>query len=161
MRRSHAAVPATGREPTPPASELILNRLLRLAGARPSERVCVCGPEGFDTMLALERLGYAQVCCVSALPCPWAADAPSDLLLLTGPMTPAALAAALARALPRLREGGVLAARETGLQDDALIVQVLAACGRVAGWRVHDLADDCLIALQVVRASTEALRYAA
>jgi hypothetical protein len=84
-----------------------------------------------------------------------------DLLLLTGSMAPAALAAILVQALPRLRDGGVLAARETELQDDALIGQVLAACGRMPGWRVHDMADGCLVALQVLEASAEDLQHAA
>ena len=158
MRRSAAVPLADG---TPPASTLPLQRLLHLARARPHDRICVCGPEDLDVLPALASLGFGRGCCVDAEPGFCGRGAPCDLLLLTGPMAPAALASMLAKALPRLRDGGVLAARETGLHDAALILQVLAACGRVPGWRVHDMADGCLVALQVLEASAEDLQYAA
>ena len=158
MRRSDAVPVAEG---APPAAAAPLQRLLHLARAQPRDRICVCGPEHLDVLPALARLGFSGGCCVDAQRSLFEGGAPFDLLLMTGPMAPAALAAMLTHALPRLRDGGLLAAREAGLQDDALILQVLAACGRAPGWRVHDMAGDCLVALQVREASAEDLQHAA
>ena len=161
MRRSDAVPRAGGTPPTSTPPPLPLRRLLHLARARPRDRICVCGPQDLDVLPTLARLGFGRGCSLDAQPGLREGAGPCDLLLLTGPMAPAALAALLVEALPRLRDGGVLAARETDLQDDALIAQVLAACGRVPGWRVHDMADGCLVALQVLEASAEDLQHAA
>ena len=162
MRRSDAVPRAEGTPPasTPPLLP-VLQRLLHLARARPQDRICVCGPETREALPALAPLGFGRGCGLDA-PSGLRDDGdPCDLLLLTGPMPAAALSALLMEALPRLRDGGVLAARETDLQDDALIAQVLAACGRVPGWKVHDMAAVCLVALQVLQASAEDLQHAA
>ena len=137
-----------------------LHRLLRLAGAKPSDRICVAGPQGLAAMLSLCHMGFAEACCLGREACP-GGETPCDVLLVTGPMTPDALVATLSHALPRLKDGGVLAAHEGGLDDDALIQKTLAAAGRSAGWRVHDMAGSCLVALEVTRNRAQDLRQAA
>jgi hypothetical protein len=144
----------------PPRPCPTLRRLLRLAGARPQHRVCVTGPQGLAALLSLSNMGFSEACCLRRDACA-CDDGPCDILLLTGPMDRETFVATLGRALPRLRDGGVLAAHEGALEDDALILQVLEAAGRTAGWRVHDLAGSCLVALQVTRARTEAVSRAA
>jgi hypothetical protein len=55
----------------------------------------------------------------------------------------------------------VLAVHEAGLEDDALILDALKQSGRTAGWRVHDMAGSCLVALEVTRARARDLRQVA
>ena len=154
-----AARPSLWGEP-PPRPCPTLHRLLRLAGARPTDKVCVTGPQGLAVLLSLCRMGYSEACCVRSDGCN-CGDSACDVLLVTGPMERGAFASTLARALPRLKDGGVLAAHEGALEDDALILEVLAASGREAGWRVHDMAGSCLVALEVSRAARDGLRKAA
>lgn len=156
---SAAARPSLWGEP-PPRPCPTLHRLLRLAGARPTDKVCVTGPQGLAVLLSLCRMGYAEACCVRPEACA-CGDGACDVLLVTGPMGREALASALAHALPRLKDGGVLAAHESCLDDDDLILAALAASGRSAGWRVHDMAGSCLVALEVSRAGRPELRRAA
>ena len=153
-------VPSSAPEepPLPPCPTL--RRLLMLAGAKPNHRVCVAGPKGLSALLLLCRMGFAEACCVNG-PTSSCGDAPCDVLLLTGPLSREAFVATLAAAAPRLKLGGVLAAEEGGLQDDALIQHVLAGAGREVGWRVHDLAGGCLVAMEVLRSSRPALLQAA
>jgi hypothetical protein len=141
----------------PPRPCPTLHRLLRLAGAKPADRVCVAGPQGLAALLSLCHMGFSQACCFRGEACP-CGDGPCDVLLLTGPMDRDAFTSTLAHALPRLKDGGVLAAHEAGLEDDALILQALQAAGRTAGWRVHDMAGSCLVALEVARAPAEGRR---
>jgi len=42
-------------------------------------------------------------------------------------------------------------AHEGELKDDSLISAVLRASGREVGWCVHDMAEGCLVAFQVLR----------
>lgn len=144
----------------PPRPCPTLKRLLALAGARPEQRVCVAGPQGLAVLLSLIRLGYGEACYVSG-PTSSCGDEPCDVLLVTGPQTRDAFVATLATALPRLKVGGVLAAHEGGLQDDLLIQQVLAGVGRQVGWRVHDMAGSCLVAMEVLRAERRGFLRAA
>ena len=141
---------AAGWGEPPPRPCPTLHRLLRLAGATSEQRICVAGPRGLAAMLSLCRLGFTQACRLSGETCPGADDA-CDVLLVTGPMTRDAFVATLRHALPRLRDGGVLAAHESGLEDDAAIQEALSSIGRCAGWRVHDMAESCLVALEVRR----------
>ena len=149
-----------GRDLPPPRPCPTLHRLLRLAGAKPQHRICVTGPQGLAAMLSLCHMGFAEACCLSGETCPFG-DGPVDVLLITGPMTSDAFVTTLSHALPRLKDGGVLAAHESGLEDDALIQRTLAAAGRISGWRVHDMAGSCLVALEVTRAWVQDLRQAA
>jgi hypothetical protein len=120
----------------------------------------VAGPQGLAVLLSLCRMGFAEACYVNG-PTSSCGDEPCDVLRVTGPLSRAAFVAALASALPRLKLGGVLAAHEGGLQDDALIQQVLAGAGRQVGWRVHDMAGGCLVAMEVVRAQRRGFLQAA
>jgi hypothetical protein len=137
-----------------------LRRLLRLAGARPEHKVCVTGPQGLAALLSLSNMGFSEACCLRGDACA-CGDGPCDVLLLTGPMGKDVLLSALAHALPRLKDGGVLAVHEAGLEDDALILDALKQSGRTAGWRVHDMAGSCLVALEVTRARARDLRQVA
>jgi hypothetical protein len=151
MYAPHVSLKPMWSDP-PPRPCPTLRRLLRLAGARPQDKVCVTGPQGLAALLSLCHLGFAQACCLDGGACA-CSDMPCDVLLVTGPLDGEALSAALAHALPRLKDGGVLAVHEADLEDDRVILQALKASGRLAGWRVHDMAGGgCLVALEVRRA---------
>ncbi len=143
-----AVASSTFRGELPPRPCPALHRLLRLAGARTSDKVCVAGPQGLAVLLSLCRLGFAEACCVRPQGRP-SGERAFDLLLVTGPMDRDAFARALAHALPQLKDGGVLAAHESGLEDDQVILAAIQASGRSAGWRVHDMARSCLVAVEV------------
>ncbi|MGC1302284.1 MAG: hypothetical protein WA840_07910 [Caulobacteraceae bacterium] len=135
-----------GERPCP-----MVDRMLHLAGANPGWRVGVVGPASAATMIALCRKGFDRAVSIQGGVCP-AAEGDCDLLLVTGPNTSEGLSASVHLGLGLLRDGGVLVAHECGLKDDSLIGAALRTSGREIGWRVHDMAEGCLVALQVLRA---------
>jgi hypothetical protein len=137
--------PAGGERPCP-----MVDRMLLLAGASPDWRVGVVGPAGPATMIALCRKGFDRAMSVAGGVCP-KAEGGCDLMLVTGPTTAEALNVSVPLALSLLRDGGVLVVHEAGLKDDSLIGAALRAAGREPGWCVHDMAEGCLVALQVLR----------
>lgn len=142
-----ALVPHGPDRPSP-----TLDRMLKLAGASPDQAVAVAGPASLPALVGLCRKGFSRVSCARTAVC-GGADGESDLLLLTGPCTGAALSEALGRTARLLRDGGVLVAHEAGLDDDLLLARRLEAQGLQVDWSVHDLSDACLVALRVRRTS--------
>lgn len=137
-----------GERPCP-----MVDRMLLLAGASPNWRVGVVGPAGAATMIALCRKGFDRAMSVQGGVCP-RLEGDCDLMLITGPTTAQALNASVLLGLSLLRDGGVLVAHEADLKDDGLISAALRASGREAGWCVHDMAEGCVVALQVLRSET-------
>jgi hypothetical protein len=134
-----------GERPCP-----MVDRMLHLAGAAPTWRVGVVGPASAATMIALCRKGFDRALSIQGGVCP-SAEGDCDLLLVTGPNTAQGLSTAVQLGLGLLRDGGVLVAHEGELKDDSLIGAVLRASGREVGWCVHDMAEGCLVAFQVLR----------
>ena len=156
LQRRAASVPSVGG--SPPGAERpcpMVDRMLLLAGACPNWRVGVVGPAGPATMIALCRKGFDRAMSVQGGVCP-RAEGDCDLMLVTGPTTAEALNTSVPLALSLLRDGGVLVVHEAGLKDDSLIGAALRAAGREPGWCVHDMAEGCLVALQVLRAAPAA-----
>jgi hypothetical protein len=128
----------------------MVDRMLHLAGALPTWRVSVVGPASAATMIALCRKGFDRALSIQGGVCP-GAEGDCDLLLITGPNTAQGLSTSVHLGLGLLRDGGVLVAHEGELKDDSLISAVLRASGREVGWCVHDMAEGCLVAFQVLR----------
>jgi hypothetical protein len=139
-----------GERPCP-----MVDRMLHLAGANPDWRVGVVGPASAATMIALCRKGFERAVSLQGGVCP-GAEGDCDLLLVTGPNTSEGLNASVLLGLRLLRDGGVMVAHECGLKDDSLIGAALRVSGREIGWCIHDMADGCLVALQVLRVGAAA-----
>jgi hypothetical protein len=139
--------------PTSDRPSPTVERMLHLAGASPAWRVGVVGPASAAALIALCRRGYDRALAVASGVC--ASEGDCDLLLVTGPLSREGLQAAVRSGLPLLRPGGVLAVHESGLADDGLIRATLRTAGREAGWCVHDLAEACLAAMEVLRPAAE------
>jgi hypothetical protein len=104
----------------------LVDRAIDLSIAHPGDRVCVAGPHGLATMVALIERGFERVECAHHATCP-GADEASDLLMVVGPMTAEDLAATVRRTAPMLRDGGALLIQLRRPGDGAAVRNVLAA----------------------------------
>jgi len=144
-----AAEIANSNEPDP-----ALQRILRLAAARRDQTVSVAGPGSLDVMIALCRAGYDRVECARQATCA-GADETSHLLILTGPAQD--LGGLAARTLPLLRDGGVVAAKLVGLEDDAPIRGALLVRGMEIMTSSVDKAGGPVVAHRIRRIGRLAL----
>ena len=136
----------------PPESPL--ERLLRLAGARPDQTITVAGPDSLEMTVALCRAGYGRVECARQATCA-GADETSDLLILTGPME--SLGGLAARTLPLLRNGGVVAAWLDRVEDDPPIRGAVLVRGMEVITSVLDRHERLVVAHRVRRRGRLAL----
>ncbi|MDR3506471.1 MAG: hypothetical protein P4L64_01090 [Caulobacteraceae bacterium] len=141
--------PSNSNPPDPP-----LRRLLRLMGARPDQTISVAGPDALDLMISLCRAGYERVECARQATCA-GADETSDLLILTGPAE--ALGGLAARTAPLLRDGGVLAAWLTSVEDDPPIRGALLVHGMEIITSALDIMGGLAVAHRVRRRGKLAL----
>jgi hypothetical protein len=123
-----------------------LQRLVRLTGVRPDQAICVAGPGSLDVMASLCRDGFDRVECARQATCA-GADEISDLLILTE--APDRLGALCARTAPLLRNGGVVAAWLSRIEDDPPIRTALLAHGMEITTSTLDIAGG-LIAMHRV-----------
>jgi hypothetical protein len=140
---------ANCNQPEPP-----LQRLLRLAGARPEHSLSVAGPGSLELMIALCRAGFDRVECARQATCA-GADETSHVLILTGPA--AGLGGLAARTLPLLRDGGVVAAWLDGPEDDQPIQGALLVRGMEILTSAFDRPGGLIVAHRVRRAGRLAL----
>lgn len=131
--------------------EQVVGRALQLASARPSDLIVVAGPDGMKAMVALCRAGFERVEFACQSTCV-GADEPADLLLIVGPMDPAALREAVRRTARVLRDEGVVVAQLTGPAAESAVKPALQTCGLQSDFTVIDRACGRLVLNRVRRA---------
>jgi hypothetical protein len=132
----------------PPAFER--QALLQLLGVNPGQAVGVAGPGSLEVMISLCRAGWERVECALQATCAGADDT-SDLLILSGP--PEALGALTARTAKLLKDGGVLVATLSRVEDDVPIRAALLAKGMTILQTTLDTSSGLVVAHRVARAA--------
>ena len=141
--------PALVQAKTPRPHPLV-ERMVRLAGARRDRSVSVTGPASLPAMIALCQMGFERVECARAATC-GGADERSEVLLVSGPCAGEELAAIVGRTVRLLADGGVMVVHEASLDDDVEIERRLSQLGFDVDWKVHDLAGGALCAWRLHR----------
>lgn len=132
--------------------EQIVRKSLSLSNADRGGSISVAGPDSLAAMVSLCRDGFDHVECArqATSAC---ADEASDLLLVTGLMSPEALSAVLHRTCRLLRDGGVLVVQLRYPRDDEAVRAALDATGMRIASTVFDLSAGCLVSHTVERAA--------
>ncbi len=144
----HDLIERQALEDEPPSQ--LLDRMTRLAGAKPDNAVCVVGPGSLAAMIGLCRMGYSSVECAQRFTA-GCADDMCDVLFVVGPCDAAGLGALLARTARLLKSGGLVVVQETDLDTDCGLHSALAKAEMDAEWITHDMADGCLVAAKCRR----------
>jgi hypothetical protein len=83
----------------------LTEQLIKLAGAKPTDRVTIVGPEQIEMLIELAGRGFVEVTCCAAKGGPNAGEGPVDLVVAPAVHSEAELLAILARLSRSLRPG--------------------------------------------------------
>jgi hypothetical protein len=86
----------------------LTEQLIKLAGAKPTDRVTIVGCEQIEMLIGLAERGFVEVTCCAAMGGPNAGEAPVDLVAAPAVHSEAELLAILSRLSRGLRPGGAL-----------------------------------------------------
>jgi hypothetical protein len=130
--------------------EQIVEKSISLSRADRGGSVSVAGPDSLAAMISLCRDGFDHVECArqATSAC---ADETSDVLLVTGMMSPEALSGVLNRTCRLLRDGGVLVVQLQYPRDDDAVRAALNAAGMNVASTLFDLSAGCLVSHTVER----------
>jgi len=123
---------------------------VKLSRAASKDRVSVAGPGALDLLSLLYRDDFERVQCARQATC-GAADDASDVLIVVGAISAAALPRQLQRIMRMLRDGGALAAQLGDLDDDVILQRWLGEHGFEVSSTVFDLSHEVLVAHTVIR----------
>jgi len=111
----------------------IIDQLIVLSEARPTDRITVTGHRKLDIFIGLCRRGFLNATCRTAAECPHTADNSADSLWIVGTSNAAELRTLIARCARDLRKGGSLVvsldSAAAAAEGKLVLGAVLSRCG--------------------------------
>lgn len=132
----------------------LIDRLTARARAMRTEKITILGSGEIDLMLALARLGYADVTCRDVARTPHIPTEAADLVIAPSVKDDAELETAVAEAKRTLRPGGVFLARVSKLARSAALGEPTWKGFQVVAWHDDGPAHLLLRCLKVAQACT-------
>jgi hypothetical protein len=111
----------------PDTAATLADRMAALA-AKPTDKVTILGQAEIELLLALSRMGFAEVTCRDVARGPHIASDPADIVVAPAVKGEAELERAVKEAGRSLRRNGLFVARLVGLSNSAL-----SAVGEIFG----------------------------